>query len=217
MRLAEPPLQRLGFALGALGMDADRGAAATASGLRVGCGGDAMLNYLISLPRRLIPPEVRGRIRVALRLPSRGRREANAWLRQECASVQGKVLSIGSGNDSDGLGDVYRSYFPNAESYTTSEVAPGHDTDLIIDVRDMRDIPDASYDAVFCCGVLEHVDDCYRSMDEISRILAPGGILLLGLPFRQGIHMEPNDYWRFTEFITSATDLGPVISNSQCR
>ena len=159
-----------------------------------------MLSYLVSLPRRLIPPEVRGRIRVALRLPSRGRREANAWLRQECASVRGKVLSIGSGNDSDGLGDVYRSYFPNAESYTTSEVAPGHDTDLIIDVRDMRDIPDASYDAVFCCGVLEHVDDCYRSMDEISRILAPGGILLLGLPFRQGIHMEPNDYWRFTEF-----------------
>ncbi len=34
----------------------------------------------------------------------------------------------------------------------------------------------ASYDAVFCCDVLEHVRDLRRVMSEISRVLKPGGV-----------------------------------------
>ncbi|NDJ76694.1 MAG: methyltransferase domain-containing protein, partial [Chloroflexi bacterium] len=49
-------------------------------------------------------------------------------------------------------------------------------------------------------GVLEHVDDFQAGMREITRVLKPGGILLLGLPFRQALHLEPHDYWRFTEY-----------------
>lgn len=36
--------------------------------------------------------------------------------------------------------------------------------------------PDASFDAVFCCDVLEHVNDLPRVIAEISRVLKPGGI-----------------------------------------
>ena len=35
---------------------------------------------------------------------------------------------------------------------------------------------------------------------EMTRVLKPGGVLLLGVPFRQAIHMAPQDFWRFTEF-----------------
>jgi ubiquinone/menaquinone biosynthesis C-methylase UbiE len=52
----------------------------------------------------------------------------------------------------------------------------------------------------FCSGVLEHVDDYRSALAEISRILKPGAVLLLGTPFRQSLHMAPYDYWRFTEF-----------------
>ncbi|GFO58008.1 ubiquinone biosynthesis O-methyltransferase [Geomonas silvestris] len=36
--------------------------------------------------------------------------------------------------------------------------------------------PDARFDAVFCCDVLEHVRDLPRVVQEISRVLRPGGI-----------------------------------------
>ncbi len=63
----------------------------------------------------------------------------------------------------------------------------------------MPQIDNASFDCVFCSGVLEHVDDYPSGLNEITRILKPKGILLLGLPFRQPLHGSPNDYWRFTE------------------
>jgi 2-polyprenyl-6-hydroxyphenyl methylase/3-demethylubiquinone-9 3-methyltransferase len=36
--------------------------------------------------------------------------------------------------------------------------------------------PDASFDMVICCDVLEHVNDVARVMQEIARVLTPGGI-----------------------------------------
>lgn len=130
--------------------------------------------------------------------PSRGRVESNRWLRNAAAPVRGAVLSIGSRDDSDGGGGTYRAYFTSAASYTTSDVAGP--VDLRLDVRNMARVADARYDGIFCSGVLEHVDDFHAALAEITRILAPGGTLLLGLPFRQAIHDAPLDFWRFTRF-----------------
>jgi SAM-dependent methyltransferase len=128
------------------------------------------------------------------------RKESNIWLREHCRDVSGAILSIGSGNDGDHEGGFYRDYFPAASSYTTSEVFPSEHCDLLIDVRSMPEIADGSYSGIYCSGVLEHVDEFRRGFDELTRILVPGGILLLGLPFRQAIHMAPQDFWRFTEY-----------------
>ncbi len=38
--------------------------------------------------------------------------------------------------------------------------------------------PDASFDYVACCDVLEHVDDVNRVIGEITRVLKPGGFFL---------------------------------------
>ena len=64
----------------------------------------------------------------------------------------------------------------------------------------MPEIENDTYDCVFCSGVLEHIDNYHQGIAEITRILKVGGVLLLGLPFRQAIHMAPNDFWRFTEY-----------------
>jgi len=130
---------------------------------------------------------------------SRARLESNDWLRRHCRDIEGDVLSVGSGADSDGESNNYRDYFVKASSYTTSDVGDEFDCDLVIDVRVMSQLKDESYDCVFCSGVLEHVDNVGAALAEITRILKEGGILLLGLPFRQAIHMPPHDYWRFTE------------------
>lgn len=128
------------------------------------------------------------------------RQQSNQLLITWCADVEGRVLSIGSGTDDDGEGRSYRSYFRKASSYATSELTPDHHVDMILDVRNMPEIDDHAYDCIFCSGVLEHVDDYQQALHEITRVLRPGGVLLLGLPFRQAIHMAPNDFWRFTEY-----------------
>jgi 2-polyprenyl-6-hydroxyphenyl methylase/3-demethylubiquinone-9 3-methyltransferase len=38
--------------------------------------------------------------------------------------------------------------------------------------------PDASFDCVFCCDVLEHVSDLPKVISEISRVLKPNGVFL---------------------------------------
>lgn len=135
-----------------------------------------------------------------LRTISTARKESNIWLRSQALSINGKVLSLGSGNDDDGEGNKYKNYFENCLSYTTSEITSEFNCDLVLDVRAMPDIKDDFFDCIFCSGVLEHIDDYQKALQEIYRILRTGGILLLGLPFRQAIHLPPNDYWRFSEF-----------------
>lgn len=151
--------------------------------------------------KKYVPVSVKTTIRRWLKMdPSRARREANRWLRGAAADVTGDVLSIGSRTDCDKEGGHYRDYFVRCASYITSDVTAESGCDLVIDVRSMPQVKASSYDAVFCSGVLEHVDDYRAGLAEITRVLKPGGILLLGLPFRQAIHLPPDDFWRFTEF-----------------
>lgn len=70
-------------------------------------------------------------------------------------------------------------------------------TDVISDVHTLA-FADASVDTVICTGTLEHVRDPARVMDEIARVLKPGGRVHLEVPFMQPYHADPVDYWRWT-------------------
>ena len=124
------------------------------------------------------------------------RAESNRVLRKWCAPVTGDVLSIGSGDDADRQGAHYRDYFTSASSYTTSEVVEG--CDLVLDVMNPGKLG-RKWDAIFCSGVLEHVNDPDAALDGMKSLLRKKGTLLLGVPFRQAIHRAPEDFWRWTE------------------
>jgi 2-polyprenyl-6-hydroxyphenyl methylase/3-demethylubiquinone-9 3-methyltransferase len=48
----------------------------------------------------------------------------------------------------------------------------------IIGAGEKLSLPDNTCDVVFCCDVLEHVEDLPKVISEISRVLKPGGVFL---------------------------------------
>ncbi|MBF0611602.1 MAG: methyltransferase domain-containing protein [Magnetococcales bacterium] len=54
------------------------------------------------------------------------------------------------------------------------------------------------FDGIFHTEVLEHVWDCRRFLSECRRVLKPGGVMFLSVPFQARYHYIPHDYWRFT-------------------
>lgn len=129
---------------------------------------------------------------------SKERIQSNKWIRRHAESIEGAVLSVGSGSDQDNAGSRYRNYFKNAAVYHTSDISLRAQVDLRLDVRDMSTIKDESYDCVFGSGILEHIDDIFAAMREINRVTKTGGVLLTGVPLGYRIHRAPQDFWRLT-------------------
>lgn len=57
---------------------------------------------------------------------------------------------------------------------------------------------DGAVDAVLCTEVLEHVDQPDQALEECSRVMRPGAVLILTAPFVFPVH-EEHDYFRYTK------------------
>lgn len=65
--------------------------------------------------------------------------------------------------------------------YRTADLMmPG--VDDVVDITDMPNYADESFDFFICSHVLEHVDDDSRALGELYRILAPGGSGIIMTP-----------------------------------
>lgn len=62
--------------------------------------------------------------------------------------------------------------------------------DIVSDITAIP-VPDASFDAVMCTEVLEHVPDPVAALRELNRVLKPGGHLLITAPFTSLTHFAP--------------------------
>jgi SAM-dependent methyltransferase len=62
--------------------------------------------------------------------------------------------------------------------------------DIISDIAAIPE-PDGSFDAVLCTEVFEHLPDPLAALHEFSRLLRPGGRLILTAPFCSLTHLAP--------------------------
>lgn len=77
-----------------------------------------------------------------------------------------------------------------------------------------------TFDTVLLLEVLEHVSNPERVLAEISRVLKPGGAILISVPFLYPLHDAPHDYRRYTapgliHMLTNAgLEPGPAVSRN---
>lgn len=69
-------------------------------------------------------------------------------------------------------------------------------------IADLAAIPlvDASFDAIVCTQVLEHVPCPHVVLAEFYRLLRPGGTLWITAPLYYEEHEVPFDYYRYTQY-----------------
>ena len=66
------------------------------------------------------------------------------------------------------------------------------DVMVTMDITDIQ-YPEASFDAIICNHVLEHVLDDQRAMRELYRVLKPGGWAILQVPYSEQITISVED------------------------
>jgi SAM-dependent methyltransferase len=117
--------------------------------------------------------------------------------------VSGRVLDVGAGSFLR-----YKNLFTFAE-YLTLDNAPEKHPDIVGSAEDIP-VKDESFDTMISTQVLEHLPHPKKAVEEIFRILKPGGYALISVPQWNELHEEPHDYWRYTKYglITLLTDAG---------
>lgn len=96
------------------------------------------------------------------------------------------------------------------------------DTSRIDIVSDISDIPepDASFDAILCSEVLEHIPEPTDALNEFARLLKPGGVLILTAPFSSNVHMAPyyfctgfSKYWYEYHLVQRGFEITELVPN----
>ena len=124
------------------------------------------------------------------------RRAIDRWLRENRRLLHGRVLDLGSKRK------ARRGLFaldPGPDDRWIALDCNARMEPEVVARGEQIPFGDAVFDAVVCSEVIEHVAQPRELIDEICRVLRPGGFLLLTSPFLYGIHGDPYDYQRLTE------------------
>jgi SAM-dependent methyltransferase len=93
----------------------------------------------------------------------------------------------------------YAPYFPNAFAVTKRKDVPA-DMHVDLHYRELSQIDSESFDVILCTGLLEHIPDPQRLIDDLRRILKPGGKLILSASAVFSFHECPDNYFHFTPY-----------------
>ena len=106
--------------------------------------------------------------------------------------MKGVVLDIGGGRKRGNFKE------PDSAAWIVLDVEKNSHPHILADAQNIP-LSSNTVDCVKCTELLEHVEYPERVLNEISRVLKHGGILILSTPFNFPIHSDPYDFQRFTD------------------
>ncbi len=149
------------------------------------------------------------------------RYERDRWVERQAAVLPSgtRILDVGAGPG------PYRGVLAHCD-YKAHDFGQEPDTvgrytplDYVSDVLHIP-APDASFDAILCTEVLEHVPDPVGAVREMARLLRPGGTLIVSAPLGSLLHQQPyhfyggyTPYW-YRKFLVEAGFDEPVIERN---
>lgn len=120
-------------------------------------------------------------------------------IRSLAPALYGTLLDFGCGQK------PYKNLCVNATQYIGVDFqneGHSHEKEDIDIYYDGHHLPfnNEYFDSVFCSEVLEHVFNLDEVLNEIHRVMKPGGKMLLTVPFAWDEHEAPNDFGRYTSY-----------------
>ncbi len=115
----------------------------------------------------------------------------NRHLRQVLSPLGGIVLDVGCRDK------PYRGWFGAVTEYVGLDAVAGASTDVIVMPDELWPLPNEHFDVLLSTQVLEYVEHPDFMLAEMSRVLKPGGVVVMSFPFLYNEHGE-HDMQRFT-------------------
>ncbi|MBS1260859.1 MAG: hypothetical protein MAG453_00175 [Calditrichaeota bacterium] len=113
--------------------------------------------------------------------------------------ARGRLADLGCGPV-----PLYAAYRELVDEITCVDWANTAHSDIHLDlVADLTQpalpFPDGAFNTLILSDVLEHVPEPAALWEEMARLLAPDGRLLLNVPFLYWLHEQPHDHHRYSE------------------
>lgn len=110
--------------------------------------------------------------------------------------VRGRTLDVGAGRL------AWRPLLKHYSAiYVSSDITREHpDVDVLFDATKPFPFGEEAFDSLFCHSVLEHTREPWQAFCEMWRVLAPGGVAIVSVPFVFYLHGQPHDYYRFSKY-----------------
>lgn len=135
----------------------------------------------------------------------RGPDKGTAWRRSNWRFLNGEVktlspeaiiLDVGAGHGD--FADIFE-----GKNYYSLDIVPYAEVDLVCDLGQTIPFKPGTFDAVILMNVLEHVYENRGLVQNIAKILKPGGKLIITVPFLLKVHQAPFDFSRYTPYYLS--------------
>jgi SAM-dependent methyltransferase len=149
----------------------------------------------------------------------RGPDKGTAWRKSNWKFLNGfvsklpaetKILDVGAGHGD--FADIFE-----GRKYYSLDIVPYPEVDLVADLGAVNPFKDGAFDVVVLMNVLEHVYESRSLLKSIARIVAPGGSVVITVPFLLKVHQAPFDFARYTPYFIEkmAADAGLQVESLQ--
>lgn len=125
------------------------------------------------------------------------RKELARHISELASQIAGKTLDVGCGNKP--YAHLYRSNEYVGLEIDTQQNRENKQADFFYD-GNVFPFVDATFDSMVANEVFEHVFNPDQFLSEAFRVLKPGGMTLLTMPFVWDEHEQPHDFARYSSF-----------------